>query len=382
MNAQTHSFGITAKPVPSAGFPGFATLPKSLRRGRGSTLNNLSRRFKEPQREPIRELWDIAEPTALKTEVYIEQPKSILTRNQSPDIPFDRSVNAYRGCEHGCIYCFARPSHAYLGLSPGLDFETKLTAKPNAARLLEETLCKPGYQPAPIAMGTNTDPYQPIEDQYRITRQLLEVLAGFGHPVTITTKSFRITRDIDLLARMAERKLVSVNISVTTLDRDLARTMEPRASTPAKRLDAIRLLSAAGIPVTVFASPMIPALNDHELERILEAAHQAGAQGASSIVLRLPHEVKALFRDWLITHVPDRAERVMRHIRDLRSGNENDPRFGHRMRGSGVYAELLTARFRAACARLGLNRESGALTIEHFSVPESSAFAPAQKSLF
>ncbi len=383
MNAQNHSFGNSSAAAALSPFLGFPEPDRKLRhKGRGSSLNRMSTRFRDLQREPTRELWDVDDVTALKTQVYIEQPKTILTRNQSPDIPFDRSVNAYRGCEHGCVYCFARPTHAYLGLSPGLDFETKLTAKPNAALLLEQTLCKPGYDVAPIAMGTNTDPYQPIEDQYRITRQMLEVLARFGHPVTITTKSFRVTRDIDILARMAEKNLVSVNISVTTLNRDLARTLEPRASTPARRLEAIKLLSEAGITVNVFASPMIPALNDHELEKILEQARAAGARGASSIVLRLPHEVKELFRDWLAIHVPDRATRIMHHIQDMRGGKDNDPRFGSRMHGSGVYAELLTARFRAACARLGLNRESTPLTVKHFAVPEDSQFSPAQKSLF
>ncbi len=382
MNAHNHSFQNSSTTA-LAPFLGFPEPDRKLRhKGRGSSLNRLSARFREPQREPLHELWDVAEATAFKTEVYIEQPKTILTRNQSPDIPFDRSVNAYRGCEHGCVYCFARPTHAYLGLSPGLDFETKLTAKPNAALLLEQALCKPGYDVAPIAMGTNTDPYQPIEDQYRITRQMLEVLARFGHPVTITTKSYRVTRDIDILARMAEKNLLSVNISVTTLNGDLARTLEPRASAPARRLDAIRLLSDAGIPVNVFASPMIPALNDHELEKILEQAHTAGARGASSIVLRLPHEVKELFRDWLAVHAPDRATRVMHHVQDMRGGKDNDPHFGSRMHGSGAYAELLTARFRAACARLGLNREPAELTTQHFAVPQDSQFAPAQKSLF
>lgn len=378
--AQHLSTSVPSFPAPV--LHGLGLMPPTARRGRGALGNRPSRRFKDPMHEPMPELWDAEEPASLKTDVYIETPRSILTRNQSPDISFDRSINAYRGCEHGCIYCYARPSHAYLGLSPGLDFETKLTAKPSAAHLLEEALCKPGYSVAPIAMGTNTDPYQPIEDRYQITRSLLEVLDRFNHPLTITTKSFRVTRDMDILTRLARKQLLFVNISITTLDRQLARAMEPRASTPERRLEAIQMLSAAGVPVNVFVSPMIPGLNDHELEQILERAKAAGATAASSIHLRLPHEVKDLFKDWLATHYPDRAARVMHHIRDMREGRENDARFGSRMRGSGVYADLLVARFRAACARLALQRTAPSLNCDLFAVPRDSLFAPAQGSLF
>lgn len=342
------------------------------RRGRGAVTNPVSPRMPDLQRTRDPERWDEDEPPPLATEVTLEQPKTIITRNQSPDIAFDRSINAYRGCEHGCIYCFARPTHAYHGLSPGLDFETRLFAKPTAAALLRQELDRRGYTPAPIAMGTNTDPYQPIERHYRITRDILELLLETRHPATITTKNHLVTRDADLLSAMAALDLMVVNISVTTLDRGLARAMEPRASTPARRLEAIRLLAARGVPVNVFVSPVIPHINDHEIEAILEAAAQAGALGASSIHLRLPHEVKDLFKAWLAEHRPDRAERVMNHVRAMRQDRENDPDFGTRMRGTGAYAEMMRARFEAGCKRYGLQRDRFVLRGDLFRAPSKA----------
>jgi DNA repair photolyase len=353
--------------------PGRVGLPASLRRGRAATENRPSARFAALESVLDPDLFDGGDGddflSTLRTTIDFETPKHVISKNNSPDLPFDRSLNAYRGCEHGCVYCFARPTHAYLGLSPSLDFETKLTAKQNVPALLRAELSKASYKAAPLAMGTNTDPYQPIEKRFEITRSVLEVLEEFGHPCTITTKNHLVTRDIDILARMARRNLVAVNMSITTLDAKLSRAMEPRASTPAKRLEAIAKLSAAGITVNVFVSPLIPGLNDHELERILAAAKEAGATGASSIHLRLPHEVKDIFKTWLQDRMPDRAERVMHHIRDMREGKENDPRFGHRMQGTGVYAELLRARFNAACTRLGLLRERYSLVTHEFRVP-------------
>jgi DNA repair photolyase len=347
-------------------------------KGRAATNNALSFRFQSYSREP--DLAALDEPDALprlRTEVRIEQPKTILSRNHSPDVPFDVSVNAYRGCEHGCIYCFARPTHAYLDLSPGLDFETRLTAKPDAPKLVEAALMAPGYAPTPIAMGTNTDPYQPIESRYRITRGILQVLERLGHPCSITTKSHRVVEDIDVLAKLAARQLVLVNISITTLKPDLARAMEPRAAAPAKRLAAIETLSKAGIPVNVFVSPLIPQLNDHELDDILSAAKAAGARGASSIAIRLPFEVAPLFRSWLESHYPDRAARIMHHISDMRGGRDNDPRFSHRMKGQGAYAEMMQARFAAASRKHNLTRDRFALSTDHFR-----GFRPAQGDLF
>lgn len=344
-------------------------------RGRAATNNRASTRFNLPEREADGD-WLDAEGTGeelppLPTTVTIEKPRTILTRNQSPDLPFDRSINAYRGCEHGCIYCYARPTHAYMDLSPGLDFETKLFAKPDAAVLLEKELGKRGYVPSPIAMGTNTDPYQPIEKRYAITRRVLEVMDRTNHPVTITTKNFGVTRDIDLLARLAARQLVSVNISITTLDHRLARLMEPRASTPKRRLEAIRLLAQAGVHVNLFLSPLIPGLTDHEIERIIEAAARAGARGASTILLRLPWEVAKLFEEWLHENVPDRAERVLSLLRQSRDGRTNDPNFGSRMTGgSNAYAQMLRARFRAACKRHGLKRDDFSLSVSHFRAPQ------------
>ena len=325
------------------------------RRGRGAGLN-MSGRFEPRTRETFDDGWQtIEELPPFKTEVQVEKPRAVITRNESPDISFDRSINPYRGCEHGCIYCFARPTHAYMGLSAGLDFESKLFAKPDAPRLLERELARPDYKVRPIAIGTNTDPYQPIEKEWRIMREILEVLKAANHPVMIVTKSAMVTRDIDLLAPMAEKGLARVGISVTTLDRKLARTMEPRASTPTKRLEAIRLISEAGIPAGVLVAPIIPALNDHEIERVLDSAKTAGASEASYVLLRLPLEVSPLFRDWLLRNYPDRYRHVMSLIRSMRGGKDYDAEFGKRMKGSGPYAWQIGRRFELAAKRLGLN---------------------------
>jgi DNA repair photolyase len=337
-----------------------------LPRGRGATLNPPAR-FERVRREPIVPDWldpgwnedggTEYVPPPLRTEVAIDAAKHVITYNQSPDIGFDRSINPYRGCEHGCVYCFARPTHAYYGLSPGLDFEAKLFAKPDAAAVLENELAQPRYACRPIAMGTNTDPYQPVERGFRVTRSILEVLARYDHPLTIVTKSALILRDLDILAPMAAKGLVRVAISVTTLDRDLARRMEPRAAAPAKRLAAIRRLAAAGVPTGVMVAPIIPALNDHEIEAILAAAKDAGASGAAFVMLRLPHELKELVADWLKTHVPLKAERVLALVREMRGGKLNDAQFGTRMRGQGNYATMIRQRFVVAARRLGLERE-------------------------
>lgn len=335
---------------------------QAFRPPRRGAASNASGRYESTARVPADDgwaealgaAWDDPALPPLRTEVREERARSVLTRNDSPDVPFDRSVNPYRGCEHGCVYCYARPTHAYLGLSPGLDFETKLTAKPDAPALLEATLRKPSYRVAPIAIGTNTDPYQPIERTRGIMRGILEVLADYRHPVTITTKSALVVRDLDILAPMAADGLAAVGVSVTTLDRDLARALEPRASPPAARLKAIEALSSAGVPVAVMAAPMIPGLTDHELEAILAAARDAGARSSAFILLRLPIEVKDLFRDWLREAVPDRAARVESLLRQSRDGALSDSAFGRRMRGEGPLADLLARRHRLACRRLGL----------------------------
>jgi len=314
-----------------------------------------------------------------KTEVQEETPRKIITRNESPDISFDRSINPYRGCEHGCAYCFARPTHAYMGLSPGLDFETKLFAKPGAAKLLEKELAKPGYDVKTIAIGTNTDPYQPIERRYRIMREVLEVLDRTNHPVGIVTKSALVVRDIDILSRMAKRGLAKVALSVTTLDGKLARAMEPRAATPERRLDALRLLAAAGVPTTVLVAPVIPALNEAEIERILEAAAAAGVRSAGYVLLRLPLEVKDVFKEFLAREYPDRARHVMSVIRSMRGGKEYDSQWGERMRGSGPYAWQIGRRFEMAAKRLGLNLERRTLRTDLFTAP---AVAGDQLDLF
>lgn len=342
------------------------------RRGRGAGLNP-GGRFEPSSRESIDDGWQSLEDLPpFKTEVQIEKARTAITRNTSPDIPFDRSVNPYRGCEHGCIYCFARPTHAYMGLSAGLDFEAKLFAKPDAPKLLERELAKPGYAPKVIAIGTNTDPYQPIEKEWQIMRQLLEVLNRANHPVSIVTKSAMVLRDLDILGELAAKNLVRVSLSVTTLDRKLARTMEPRASTPTRRLEAIRALSAAGIPTSVLVAPMIPALNDHELERILDSAKAAGALEAGYVMLRLPLEVSPLFRDWLLQNYPDRYRHVMSLVREMRGGKDYDADFGKRMKGAGPYAWQISRRFEMATKRLGLTRRSIQLRTDLFVPPDGS----------
>ncbi|MBZ9992056.1 MULTISPECIES: PA0069 family radical SAM protein [unclassified Mesorhizobium] len=335
-------------------------------RGRSAGINP-SGRFEPVSRHVFDDGWNsLEELPPFKTEVQVEKPRTIITRNESPDISFDRSINPYRGCEHGCVYCFARPTHSFMGLSPGLDFESKLFAKPDAARMLDRELSKPGYQPRTIAIGTNTDPYQPIEKQYRIMREILEVLEARGHPVGIVTKSALVTRDIDILSRMAERGLAKVALSVTTMDRMLARTMEPRASTPTKRLEAIRQLSDAGIPASVMVAPIIPGLNDPEMERILDSARAAGAREAGYVILRLPLEVAPIFKDWLLRHYPDRYRHVMSLIRSMRDGKDYDSEWGKRMKGAGPYAWQIGRRFEIAAKRLGLNVERRQLRTDQF----------------
>ncbi len=340
------------------------------RRGRGAESNRTGR-FEPLTRHASDDGWgslDLLPP--FKTEVQEEQARRIITRNESPDISFDRSINPYRGCEHGCAYCFARPTHAYMGLSPGLDFESKLFAKPNAAKLLEKELAKPGYACRTIAIGTNTDPYQPIERRYRIMREVLEVLDATSHPVGIVTKSALVVRDIDILSRMAARKLAKVALSVTTLDRKLARAMEPRASTPERRLDALRLLSEAGVPTTVMVAPVIPALNESEIERILEAAAAAGVREAGYVLLRLPLEVRDVFVEFLEREYPDKAKHVMSVIRSMRNGKDYDSKWGERMRGNGPYAWQIGRRFEIAAKRLGLNSEKVRLRTDLFVPPK------------
>ncbi len=335
-------------------------------RGRSAGINP-SGRFEPVSRHVFDDGWSsLEELPPFKTEVQVEKPRTIITRNESPDISFDRSINPYRGCEHGCVYCFARPTHAFMGLSPGLDFESKLFAKPDAARLLDKELSKDGYQPRTVAIGTNTDPYQPIEKQYRIMREILEVLEARGHPVGIVTKSALVTRDIDILSRMAERGLAKVALSVTTMDRMLARTMEPRASTPTKRLEAIRQLSDAGIPTSVMVAPIIPGLTDQEMERILDSARAAGAREAGYVVLRLPLEVSPIFKDWLLRHYPDRYRHVMSLIRSMRDGKDYDSEWGKRMKGAGPYAWQIGRRFEITAKRLGLNAERRTLRTDQF----------------
>jgi len=341
---------------------------------RGATLNSESRRFNLPEREADGDWLDARDEVdgdapRLRTTVTVEKPKTILTRNNSPDIAFDRSVNPYRGCEHGCIYCFARPTHAYHDLSPGLDFETKLFAKPDAPTLLRAEIGKRGYVCRPIAFGTNTDPYQPIEASWRITRGCIEVLAECSHPITITTKSDRVTRDIDLLAPMAAKGLAAVMLSVTSLDPKIAMTVEPRAPHPEKRLKAVRMLADAGIPVFVSLAPVIPQVTDHEMEHILERAAEAGARAAFFLPVRLPYEVAPLFRAWLDTHFPDRAGKVMATIQSIRGGKDNDGNFHTRFHGQGPWAELLRTRFLKAARKYGLDSERLRLRTDLFRPP-------------
>jgi DNA repair photolyase len=342
-------------------------------------LSQIQGRFESAQRSPFDDGWMPDEQGApLETRVTIERARTIIATNASPDIPFDQSVNPYRGCEHGCIYCYARPTHAYLELSPGLDFETRLFAKTNAAELLKDELSKPAYRVKPLAFGTNTDCYQPIERQHKIMRGLLEVLAACDHPLTIVTKSALIERDLDLLAPMARKNLVKAFVSITTLDRKVARSLEPRAASPQRRLDAIRALAAAGVPCGVMIAPLIPALTDPTMEAILEQAAAAGATMAGWILLRLPNEVRPLFKEWLATHYPQRAEHVMSIVRQSRGGRENDPEFGSRMSGSGNFVELIGKRFDLACRRFGLNLEEnhmasrGGLDCSLFRPPSAS----------
>ena len=339
-------------------------------RGRGARTNATGR-FESQVREAFDDGWtpDDVEPTQLTTTVTAEKAKVIITRNDSPDIGFSASINPYRGCEHGCIYCYARPAHAYMGLSPGLDFESKLFFKPDAARLLERELSRPGYVPEVIHIGGNTDPYQPQERRLRITRQVIEVLARFNHPFSIITKSALILRDLDLIAPMSEKNLVRVAISVTTLDRKLARSMEPRAATPEKRIAAIKALSDAGVPTVVMFAPAIPGLNDHEMEAVLERAAQAGARGAGYVALRLPMEIKDLFKEWLASDHPDRASRIMSLVRQMRGGKEYDAQWGKRMKGEGPIAALMSRRFAVARARHGLDLRFSGLDLTRFRIP-------------
>ncbi|MCA0044743.1 PA0069 family radical SAM protein [Celeribacter litoreus] len=346
------------------------TLPLGLvPKARGAT-SNASGRFERLARETFLDGWESeVEDVTARTTTVDEPVRKIITRNDSPDIPFDRSINPYRGCEHGCSYCFARPSHAYLGLSAGLDFETRLTRKKGAAEALRRELTARGYEVAPIAIGTNTDPYQPIEARDRIMREVLEVLREHNHPVSITTKGTLIERDLDLLAPMAAKGLVQVGVSVTTLGSRLSRQLEPRAPVPARRLKTIRALADAGIPTRVMVAPVIPALTDHELEAIVTAAAQHGAKAANYIMLRLPNEVAPLFEEWLATHVPDRAKRVMNRVHELRGGKANDSRWGKRMTGEGEWAELMAKRFEIVLGRTGLSRGLPALRTDLFAVP-------------
>ena len=334
-------------------------------RGRGASGNPPGRfdaRWFESEEDP-------AGAPPPETQVFVDATRGIIARNDSPDIGFSQSINPYRGCEHGCSYCFARPSHAFLNLSPGLDFETKIFTKPEAATLLRKELARPGYVCSPIALGTNTDPYQPLERRLRITRGILEVLAEHEHPFTIVTKSALVVRDLDLIAPAAARHQAAVHLSITTLDPGLASRMEPRAATPARRLETLRALAAAGVPCGVMAAPMIPGLNDHELERILEAARDAGATSAGWVLLRLPHELKGLFESWLELHEPKQAGKVLSRIRETRAGGLYDARFGARQRGEGVYAEMLARRFDVAAGRLGLDRRHEPLDVSRFRKP-------------
>lgn len=336
------------------------------RRGRAAGINP-SGRFEPISRHVFDDGWNsVEELPPFKTEVQVEKPRNIITRNTSPDISFDRSINPYRGCEHGCVYCFARPTHSFMGLSAGLDFESKLFSKPDAAKLLDRELSKEGYQPRTIAIGTNTDPYQPIEKQWRIMREILEVLEARNHPVGIVTKSALVTRDIDILSRMAEKGLAKVALSITTMDRKIARTMEPRAATPTKRLETLRQLSDAGIPVSVMVAPVIPGLTDQELERILDSARAAGAREAGYIILRLPLEVSPIFKEWLLRHFPDRYRHVLSLIRSMREGKDYDSEWGKRMKGSGPYAWQIGRRFEITAKKLGLNVEKRPLRTDLF----------------
>jgi len=359
-------------------------VPSVATKGRG-TAWALQHRFSADQRESFDDGWGTLDQAAQEehlppgTQVIQEQVKSILTGNDSPDIGFDLSINPYRGCEHGCIYCYARPTHSYLNMSPGIDFETRIVAKVNAAERLRETLAKQSYTPLALNVGSATDAYQPVERKLRITRSIIEVLSESRHAFSLFTKSAGIERDLDLIVPMAARGLVAIYVSITTLDPQLARTMEPRAAAPHRRLKTIETLARAGVPVGVSVSPMIPFLNLHDMERILEAAREAGATAASSIVLRLPWEVSPLFQQWLKQHVPERAERIMARVREMRGGKDNDPKFGTRMTGTGIWAQMIRQRFDKASAKLGFNRTRFELDLTQFRRPSAQ---PGQASLF
>jgi len=379
--AAARLFGTrTARALDLSSGPGVG---EDRRRGRG-TLTNASGRYEKQTREAVDDGWGtIDDLPDLATTVTEEKARRIITRNDSPDLSFDRSINPYRGCEHGCAYCFARPTHAYMGLSPGLDFETRLFAKPNAPELLEKELADPGYQPRTIAIGTNTDPYQPIEKTWMLTRRILEVLEKANHPVGIVTKNHLVTRDIDILARMAKKGLAKVAISVTTLDRKLARSLEPRASTPPKRLEAIRMLSEAGIPTAVLVAPIIPAVNDAEIERILDACWHMGAREAGYVLLRLPLEIRDLFREWLVANRPDAARHVLSLVQGTRGGKDYDSTFFMRQKGTGPFAWMIGRRFEVARNRLGFNKRTLRLATEHFTPPPRKGPAAAEQlSLF
>ena len=375
-----------SKPARKIKAPASTFIHPGARRGRGA-LSNATNRFDSLKRITRDESfafddgWGGADeaPLPLRTTVTRDASRSVIAKNESPDLPFDQSINPYRGCEHGCVYCYARPSHAYLGFSPGLDFESRLLAKPDAPRLLARALARPSYRCQLLALGTNTDPYQPVERTWRITRGILEVLADHRHPVGVVTKSSMVTRDIDLLSAMAEKGLAQVCISLTTLDRKLARRMEPRAATPERRLETIRRLADAGIPTGVMVAPVIPALTDSELESILAAAAKAGALTASYVFLRLPHELKDLFREWLAMNEPLRAKRIMNHVRAAHGGKDYEPVFGKRGRGEGAYAEMIARRFRLGCQRFGLNRHRVHLDTGQFRRPSPDS---DQMSLF
>ncbi len=365
-----------------------AIMPSLVRHGRGATTNP-GVRFDSSSSSPFDDGWDtltgeFAELPKLATTLTRDSTRSAISWNSSPDLGFDRAVNPYRGCEHGCIYCYARPTHAYLGYSPGLDFETRLIFKPEVAELLDKELRKPGYVPRSLALGSNTDPYQPVERTLKLTRAVLQVLDRFNHPVSIVTKSAGVLRDLDILAPMAKRNLARVYLSITTLDPALARVMEPRAATPSRRLHAVSELTRAGVPVGVMAAPMIPGLNDAELEKILEASARAGARHAGYILLRLPHELRQMFEDWLSTHFPARAKHVLSLIRETRAGGLSDARFHHRFAGQGVYADLLLRRFSRAARQWGLDEAREGLDCTRFAVPDDGTgkAEPAQMSLF
>lgn len=356
-----------------------AMVRTELHHGRGAR-SNVSSRYDRTSRESFDDGWEsLGELEPFRTTVQIERARTAISRNDSPDISFDQSINPYRGCEHGCIYCYARPTHAYLGHSPGLEFETLLYAKANAAEVLERELSRPGYRPKTIALGAVTDPYQPIERTYQISRQILEVMDRTNHPVGIVTKSALVVRDIDILERLAQRNLVKVALSVTTLDRHVARAMEPRAATPSRRLEAIRQLASAGIPATVMPAPIIPGLNDHEIEAILEAGRDAGASSAAYVMLRLPLELKDLFREWLATEFPDRAKRIIKLVQEMHGGKDYNPGFGTRQRGTGPFAEMIAKRFRLTLQRLGLNERKDRLRTDLFRPPPA---AGGQLALF